>query len=389
MAPARLQFVVGIEDKQPFIWQLAVLLESLHDRLPQDWGAFVVVCNEHREMSENLKRTLDTYGVRWTSAPNYAGRRDIDLMGGKQSYGALNKIGALEAVAPFLSDDDQICLLDSDLFLYGDLNLEIFPAGNALCQNWLIEKPLFFSGKGRLEGVDLQALLTSIGVEREFRGGGVLMFLTGATLRARGFISDCFRFAQTLYLLAGIKQVFNPWLSEMPVYALALTARGIDYELIDRPEFSVENWEAWGVPHGSFYHYFSSHAFAGSSWGKYHFRDRDLLEADLDRFLERAQTDHEKAFFRLAQAARGRLRVAGTEYFVSRGPLGDRARYWHYHLRKTLDPDAIPGKDLRLPWPVGLTYRLLAPLRSMRGRIEKRRRLKQAAARAAEADRSS
>jgi len=389
VAPARLQFVVGIEDKQPFIWQLAVLLESLYDCLPQGWSAFVVVCNEHREISQQLRRVLDTYGSRWTTAPNYALRRDIDLMGGEQSYAALNKVGALEAVAPFLSDDDRICLLDTDLFLYGGLNLEIFPSGDALCQNWLIEKPLFFSGENRLEGVDLQTLLTAIGVEREFRGGGVLMFFTGETLRARGFISDCFRFAQTLYLLARIKQVVNPWISEMPVCALALTVRGIDYELIDRPEFSVENWEDREIPPGSFYHYFSSHAFAGSSWGKYHFRNRDLLEADLDRFLERAQTDHEKAFFQLAQAARDRLRAAPTERPLSRGSLGDRARYWHYHLRHALDPEAIPGKDLRLPWSAGLMYRLLAPLRSLRGRVEMRRRLQAAAARAAEAERSS
>lgn len=378
MPPARLKFVVGVEDREPMIWQLAVLLESLHGRLPNGWEPFIVVCNDHAELSESLARVLASHGARWVAAPNYASRRDIDLMGGSQSYPGLNKIGALEAVAPHLSEQDLVCLLDSDLFLYGDLNVDLFPSGNALCKNWIIEKPLFFSGQGRDEGVDLQALLSSVGVDRTFRGGGVLLFLTGATVRTRGFVRSCFRFAQTLYLLGKIQEVSNQWLAEMPVYALALTARGIHYELIDLPEFSVENYTLQEIPTGSFYHYFAPHAFAGSSWGKYHFRNRNLLEAGLDRFLELAQSDHERCFFRLARAARDRLGSAPSESKWSRGPVTDLLRYSHYHLRHAVDPKAPPRTDLTLPAVVDWMYRALRPLRRFRGRIEDRRRLRDA-----------
>lgn len=392
------KFTVGIEDKQPMIWQLAVLLESLRGQVPDGWEPFVVVCNDHRPVSAALARVLSTYGARYVCAPNYPRRESVDFISGSGPYAGLNKITALEAAAPYVKATDVVCLLDTDIFLYGDLNRDLFPTGDALCENWLIAKPRFYSGRDHVEGVDLKMLLSAMGTDRQFKGGGVLLFLTGKTLRNRAFVRDCFRFAQVMLLLGKIQNVLMPWQAEMPAYALALTTHGIDYEVIEHPQFSVENNRDPEVPSGSFYHYYGPEAFWGSSWGKYHFRNRDLLSADLARFKALAQSAHETYFFELAQAARDRLEGAdasglsgsGTQAADKRwqrGPITDSLRYFRFHVLKAMDPGAPTYRDLTLAFPLVLVYRVLAPVRALRRRLQMRRMRAAGEARAREAAR--
>ena len=376
-----LKFLLGVEDKQPFIWQLAVFLESLDGKLPEGWESIVVVCNDHDELSPDLSRVLSTYRIRHYCAPNRSRHVSMDFIGGTKPYGPINKITVLETAAPHIQPDDNVCLTDSDVFLYGDLNTEIFPDGNALCDNWLIKKPLFYSDQKRDEGVDLEKLLESIGVARGFRGGGVIVFLKGETLRNQAFIRGCFRFTQVLYLLGKIKNVRTAWIAEMPAYALSLAVHEIDYEIVDRPEFAVETDDDRSVPEGSFYHYYARSAFWSSPWAKAQFQSRDLLRADLERFDRLAQSAHEKYFFALAAQARARLDdKAGPPSSPTprsargwiEGRVADPLRYLHFHIQAAMDHKAASHRDLKLSRTMRMLYAGLSPIRGLRRRIARR-----------------
>ena len=177
---------------------------------------------------------------------------------------------------------------------------------------------LFFDPLGLRSATDeevihLPTLLASIGCPHAFKPGGVLVFLTGRTIKTKKFIQDCFRFTQILYLLGTIVEVPKTWLAEMPCFALALTANGIDYDLIDVPEFVPQHpWEQSIAP-GSLYHYYhdlkdgGDGAFHGSKWYKQLFFHIDFLNTDMDGFHAAAQTDHGQYFFELAKQAQQRL----------------------------------------------------------------------------------
>jgi len=309
--------VLGLEDRPYFRWQLAILLESLHAQLPSDWRCLPVVCNGNRPLSTELHHVLDAYGVRALTGRDLPRDHPIDFAGAAEPYPPLNRIEALAVVREHVADDEVVCLLDTDNFLYREIDLAAFPEGDAVCANALIAMPRFFATpEGHPGVVDLPALLRSIGAEQPFRPGGVTVFMTGATLRAPKLVADCFRFTQALYLLGRIGGVEKIWHAEMPSFALALTANGVPYQVVDEggSRFVVEKRAA--LQPGAFYHYYADladggvdGAFVHSRWCKQAHRDGDLLATDLDALEAAASSDHERFFFQLAR--RARLRLAG------------------------------------------------------------------------------
>jgi len=314
----RIRFVFGIEDQPNFRWQLAILFESLAGQLAAGWDVTVVVCNDHAKLSAELERLLDAYGVRAITGTNHRHSHDIDFAGGRGGYVALNRVEALKAIADHVEPEDVVCLMDTDLFLYGDLQPELFPAGNAMAANRILADELFMGFGSRERGVDLQKLLGALGCDRRVGRGGVTVFLTGATVRGGKLIEDCFRFAQVLHLLgkvAGLPE-HNVWLAEMACYAMALTANRVDYELLEVPQFAVPEPQQVTLPPGSFFHYYADvndgrgGPFLDSQWSKQLFRDRDFLGEDLESFRAGARTDLERRFLDLSMAARRRLHEA-------------------------------------------------------------------------------
>ncbi len=173
------KFVVGIEDRVEFHWQTAIFLESLMGKLPAGWSVEVVVCNGHAPLSKELGHIMNLYGQSYLTGTNYS---DSDSFGFAQpghSYGPLNKVEALSAIAGEIGDDELVCLLDTDIFLYEALDLEVIPKSNALAKSWHIEKEVFFSSVEEGKGVDLKKLLESFGCPHEYRGGGVNVFIMG------------------------------------------------------------------------------------------------------------------------------------------------------------------------------------------------------------------
>ena len=141
------------------------------------------------------------------------------------------------------------------------------------------------------------------------------VFLTGETLHREGLVPDIFRFLQVLYLLGKVIDApsHGVWVSEMACFAMAMYPNGVDYELLDVPQFSVQEQAAADVPEGSFYHYYtdvndgSAGPFAGSEWHKQLFHDSNMLRRDFDSFLAKATGPLERRFFELAERARERL----------------------------------------------------------------------------------
>ncbi len=310
------RFVFGIEDVPYFHWQLAILFESMVGQLPDGWDVTVVVCNDAAPISRDLAQIIETYGIRLLSGTSLGDHHNIDFASGGERYVPMNRVEALAAIRHLVEPDDVVCLMDTDIFLYGDLQEHIFPTGNAMARNWIISEERYFSFATNQErGVSLPKLLEALGCDQEFKPGGVTVFLTGQTLQKEGLIQDIFRFLQVLYLLARIIDApeHGVWVSEMACFALAMYPNGIDYELLDIEQFAVQEQHAEDLPPGSFFHYYtdvndgSAGPFAHSEWHKQLFRSSNMLRENFDSFIAQAHGPVEKRFFELADKARTRL----------------------------------------------------------------------------------
>ena len=317
----RVRFLFGVEDRPYFHWQLGILFESLAGQLEPGWDITVVVCNDHRAISPQLERLLAVYGARVLTGENRAHSHEIDFSAHQGGYAALNRVEALRVIAGHVDPDDVVCLMDTDLFLYGALQPELFPDGNAMAWNGIIADGLFLGRGSDERGIDLQKVLEALGCQRELKRGGVTVFLTGATLANEKVIGDCFRFAQIVYLLgktAGLPEQ-NLWMAEMACFAMALTANDIEYDLLDAPQFAVPEPQQATLSAGSFFHYYADindglgGPFFGSEWNKQLFHDRDFLAENLESFRRGAQSDVERRFFDLSIAARRRILEPSTD----------------------------------------------------------------------------
>lgn len=312
---SRIRFVFGIEDKPYFHWQLAILFESFVGQLATGWDITVVVCNDHTKFSTELTKILTVYGAHAITGINHAHSHKIDFSSGDGGYVALNRVEALKVIATQVEPDDIVCLMDTDLFLYGDMRDDLFPTGNAMASNNIINDRLFMGFGSEIHGIDLQKLLSSLGCDKKLKRGGVTVFMTGATVGNQKIIQDCFRFAQITYLLgkaAGLSD-HNVWLAEMACFAMALTANEIDYELLDVQQFAIPEPQQATLSAGSFFHYYADindgqgGPFFGSEWSKQLFYDRDFLAENLESFRMGAQSDVERCFLDLSIAAKRRL----------------------------------------------------------------------------------
>jgi hypothetical protein len=312
------RFVVGIEDKTYFHWQLPILFESLIGQLPKDWDILLVVCNNHQPLSGPLRHICESYGVTWFTGASHPAHQNMDFAAGDDYYAPLNRIEALRVVAPHVRDDDLVFLLDTDNFLYRELDPAIFPTGNALHGNEIIDQRPFFTHDHDGVGVDLQKILRAVGCRNRFTGGGVAVFLSGQTVKNTKFVDDCFRFTQVVYLLGKIAGLSSrrTWIAEMPCFALSLTANAIPYLVLDGQSFMVA--KPLRVAPGTFYHYYGDlkdtgvdGAFYDSDWHKQPYFHADFLTTNLDDAFRAAVTPHEQYFFELAKRARRRLATSG------------------------------------------------------------------------------
>ncbi|MEM1182622.1 MAG: PqqD family protein [Acidobacteriota bacterium] len=312
----KVHFVFGVEDRPYFHWQLAILFESLVGQLPAGWSTVVVVCNSHRDISAELAHIAEVYGVLLLTGESLGDRHQLDFADGGERYVPLNRVEALAVVSKHVAPEDVVCLMDTDTFLVGDLREDLFPTGNAMAKNWIIAEPRFFQfGNPDGRGVSLPDLLRAMGYDREWKPGGVTVFLTGETLHRRKYIQDCFRFLQILYLMGkvGDYPARAVWVAEMACFALAAVPNKVELELLDAPQFAVPEPGTGSVPDGTFFHYYidrnegADGPFPGSEWHKQLFQQRDLLRHDLRGSLAAARSPVEKRFFELAVAAQERI----------------------------------------------------------------------------------
>ena len=314
----RRRFVQGIEDRPYFHWQVAIFLESMVGQLPQGWDIVYVVCNNHQHISAELQHIFATYGVRYFTGASPADNHDIDFAGGGDRYVPMNRVEALNVIRRHCAPDDVICLMDSDIFLYGALSPSLFPTGNAMTKNWIIgqEKYFQFSTQDTL-GLSLPKLLSALGYEQEFKPGGVLVFLTGEALIQNDgkLVQDSFRFLQILYLAAKILALppHGSWVAEMACFAMAMYPSELDYELLEVEEFAVPSPGVSKPREGTLFHYYAdlndgcTGPFEGSQWHKQLFSEDNFLLADIESFLEVAESDAARRFLTLACVARDRL----------------------------------------------------------------------------------
>ncbi|MEM9302138.1 MAG: PqqD family protein [Pseudomonadota bacterium] len=314
----RVRIVHGIEDNTYFRWQLAIMFESLVGQLPAGWSISIVVCNNHQPISSELAHILETYDVACYTGEAHADNHHIDFAGGGDHYVPMNRVEALNVIAGHVQPDELVVLMDTDIFLYGDLQPDLFPDGDAMAANWIIGQERYFQFATKDEtGLSLPKLLDAMGIEETFKPGGVMVFLTGATLQAndRKVVRDAFRFLQILRLMGQIMELppHGSWVAEMACYALAMYPSGIDYELLDIEQFAVQEQHAKDLPEGSFYHYYtdindgSDGPFFESQWHKQLYRESDFLEADIDSYHANAVGAVERSFMAVAKRARERL----------------------------------------------------------------------------------
>ncbi|MEM6462755.1 MAG: PqqD family protein [Pseudomonadota bacterium] len=315
----QMTFVIGVEDKVYCRWQTAIFLESFLGKLPEGWRTLIVICNNGRPLSPELQRILDVYETDYVRSTNHGESNKIDTgFRGGELHVAFNRVEALAEAGKFVGDSELICLLDSDTFLYSGINFDIMPKASAMPRNWHIDTERFFStvDVNRGNGVDLRKLLEALGCEQEFKPGGVNVFVAAEVAKSEKFIADCFRFGHALFMLGRVAGAELTWIAEMPVFALAMTANGIEYDLLEQEELLVSSCDERVLRSGTIYHYYSDPkdpagrgAFHGSSWCKQDYQSHDVLQGDLVKLADNAITDHERYFFQLAKAARDRLDV--------------------------------------------------------------------------------
>lgn len=314
----RVRIVHGIEDRPYFHWQLAIMFESLVGQMPAGWDIVIVVCNNHEALSTELLHILDTYAVAHYTGSSPADNHSIDFAGGGDRYAPMNRVEALRVMRYHAAPDDLVCLMDSDIFLYGELQPSLFPLSNAMASNWIIGQERYFHfSTGDKKGLSLPKLLEALGYEKEFKPGGVMVFLTGEALQKDDgkLVRDCYRFLQILYLAGKILDLppHGVWVAEMACFALAMHPNDIDYELLDIDQFSVQEPNADELPDGSFYHYYADKndggpgPFMNSHWHKQLFSQSSFLHADIESFLTVAQGAVEKRFMEIAIQARDRI----------------------------------------------------------------------------------
>ena len=308
----------GIEDRPYFHWQLAIMFESLIGQLPPDWDIVVVVCNNHKAISEELKSILNAYGVTYYTGASPADNFTIDIAAGEDRYAPLNRVETLNVLRHHTRRDDIVCLMDTDLFLYGDLREDLFPATDAVTSNWIVAQDRFFQfSTDDTRGVSLPQLLNALGLDQEFKAGGVMVFLRGETLLKNDgkYVQDCFRFLQILYLAGKILELpsHGVWVAEMACFSLAASANHVVFDVLDDPEFAVQNPEVDDLPQGSFHHYYVDKndsgpgPFAESVWHKQLFAESNFLLSDVESFLASATGPVERHFMKLALNARRRI----------------------------------------------------------------------------------
>ncbi len=314
----RVRIVHGIEDRPYFHWQLAIMFESLVGQMPVGWEINIVVCNNHRPITTELDHILQTYGVNYFTGESHADNHHIDFAGGGDRYVPINRIEALNIISQQVAPDELVCLMDSDIFLYGELREDLFPRGNAMASNWIIGQEKYFQfSTNDTRGLSLPKLLEALGCEKEFKPGGVMIFLTGETLQAndRKVIRDCFRFLQINYLAGKILDLppHGVWVAEMACFAMAMYPNDVDFELLEIEQFAVQEQHAKELEQGSFFHYYtdvndgSPGPFYKSEWHKQLFQQQSFLTADVESFLSVAEGDVEKRFLELAIRSRDRL----------------------------------------------------------------------------------
>ncbi len=314
----RVRIVHGVEDNPYFHWQLAILFESLVGQMPSGWDVNIVVCNNHGPISPDLEKILTTYGVTYYTGNSPADNHDIDFAGGGDRYAPMNRVEALSVAARHAAPQDMLCLMDTDIFLFGELQEDLFPRGNAMASNWIIgqERYFHFSTQDQ-RGLSLPKLLDAFGCEQEFKPGGVMVFLTAESVKKNDYklVRDCFRFLQILYLSGKILDLpdHGVWVSEMACFALAMYPNDLDYELLDIEQFAVQDQNADSLAQGSFFHYYSDinddvpGPFVNSRWHKQLFRDQNFLLSNLDSFLSEESGEAERAFIAYAERARDRI----------------------------------------------------------------------------------
>ena len=87
-------------------------------------------------------------------------------------YVPMNRVEALSVIRYAVEPDDVVCLMDTDVFLYGNLQEHLFPTGNAMARNWIISEERYFSFSTKGErGVSLPKLLEAMGCEQDFKPG--------------------------------------------------------------------------------------------------------------------------------------------------------------------------------------------------------------------------
>ena len=321
------KFVFGIEDRPKFHSEVAIFSESLVEYLGEDDEICVVICNDNKEISNDLKKIGEIYKDKLIFLIGRNFRSNILDYTNYTINPGMNKIEALKVVSSYCKDDDMIIHTDSDLFLYKKFNKKCIPKKDTLSWNWIIEEdgknrknrsPFFTYGNKELKGIWTPELLEIMGCTMEYKGGGVSGFFTGKTLKNRKFIDDCFRFAHMLHsvanILGGETGKIKTNASDMPCYALSLTYNDIDYVVDDIREFTVDTISDNKIKEGSFYHYYHDKGDGGygasfkSKWYKQMYNEKNLLfDEDLDRYLEESNSDHEKHFFNLAVKARNKI----------------------------------------------------------------------------------
>ena len=312
---------VNVEDTTYMLWQLELFIWSVTNNYAKKDGEIGLVNpkdilvvfivnqntkeeNQKFELSTYAKSIIEFYDVRYTLDVHNIGNETglVRFRGdnhfGSDTYKPINKPWSMAEIWRYLNQSKDpeldkykfIVILEADLLAYGGVDFDKFPKDKtSIAQHWITD--LWTGGNSKMstkqgegshnevgerdhfnrvqENASLTTLLEIAGVSTEniekFVPGACIIWIKREDFTV-DFIDNSLLWTQLMTSLTTLKTGEILYVSELPVYSMALSHCGVDVEKISNekfPEFNPGNMDSqvYGneIPIRSLIHYTYPH----------------------------------------------------------------------------------------------------------------------------------
>lgn len=334
---------VNVEDTTYMLWQLELFIWSITNNYSVNGDEFglvdpkdilVVIILNGDSLSNYAKNIINHYGIRYVvDHQNFGSRGRLIRFKGNNGFGTdvykpLNKPCSMGVIWRYIENNEEdmigykfIVIMEADLYAYGGIDFDKFPKDKtSIAQHWIIDNWTDNKKMGTDENTGstdepgernlfnkvqynagLTDLLKIAGVSSEnikkFVPGACIIWIKKEDFTTK-LVDKTILWNQFMESLTALKTDEILYISELPIYSLALSQCGIDVEQICNekfPEFNPGNMDkqVYGkeIPIRSLIHYTYPHLWPlkngpkhgdGDHFNKRCYGQKSCLETDND-----------------------------------------------------------------------------------------------------------